>query len=102
MLTKEICPRCQGNGFIKVKESIENPIDIVQQCTMCNSQGELMIDEQRFKSIFDKEREAYRYRDKLSVEHVKKLENTIEQLMRDKAALQDQLDKYIDKQMEQR
>jgi len=69
---------------------------------MCNSQGELMIDEQRFKSIFDKEREAYRYRDKLSVEHVKKLENTIEQLMRDKAALQDQLDKYIDKQMEQR
>ena len=61
-----------------------------------------MIDEQRFKSIFDKEREAYRYRDKLSVEHVKKLENTIEQLMRDKAALQDQLDKYIDKQMEQR
>ena len=85
-----------------MKESIENPIDIVQQCTMCNSQGELMIDEQRFKSIFDKEREAYRYRDKLSVEHVKKLENTIEQLMRDKAALQDQLDKYIDKQMEQR
>ena len=61
-----------------------------------------MIDEQRFKSIFDKEREAYRYRDKLSIEHVKKLENTIEQLMRDKAALQDQLDKYIDKQMEQR
>ena len=85
-----------------MKESIENPIDIVQQCTMCNSQGELMIDEQRFKSIFDKEREAYRYRDKLSVEHVKKLENTIEQLMRDKAALQDQLDKHIDKQMEQR
>jgi hypothetical protein len=61
-----------------------------------------MIDEQRFKTIFDQEREAYRYRDKLSIEHVKKLENTIEQLMKDKAVLQDQLDKYIDKEMERR
>jgi hypothetical protein len=102
MKTKQICPRCQGNGFIKVKESIENPTDIVQQCTMCNSQGELMIDEQRLKTIFDQEREKYRYRDKLTIEHVRKLENTIEQLMRDKASLQDQLDKHIDKQMEQR
>ena len=61
-----------------------------------------MIDEQRFKTIFDQEREAYRYRDKLSIEHVKKLENTIEKLMKDKAVLQDQLDKYIDKEMERR
>jgi hypothetical protein len=69
---------------------------------MCKSEGELMIDEQRFKSIFDKEREAYRYRDKLSIEHVKKLEMQIENLMKDKAMLQDQLDKYIDKEMEKR
>ena len=102
MLTKEICPRCQGNGFIKVKESIENPIDIVQQCTMCKSQGEIMIDEQRLKTIFEIHREKYRYKDKLTIEHVQHLEKTIEQLMRDKAALQDQLDKHIDKQMEQR
>jgi len=61
-----------------------------------------MIDEQRFKSIFDKEREAYRYRDKLSIEHVKKLEMQIENLLKDKAMLQDQLDKYIDKEMEKR
>jgi len=85
-----------------VKESIENPIDIVQQCTMCNSQGELMIDEQRLKTIFEVHREKSRYKDKLTIEHVQHLEKTIEQLMRDKAALQDQLDKYIDKQMEQR
>ena len=85
-----------------MKESIENPIDIVQQCTMCKSEGELMIDEQRIKTIFDQERENYRYRNKLTIDHVKTLEKTIEQLMRDKAALQDQLDKYIDKQMEQR
>ena len=51
MQTKKICPRCQGNGFIKVKESVENPIDTVQQCTQCDSQGEIMIDEQRSKTI---------------------------------------------------
>jgi DnaJ-class molecular chaperone len=50
-MQKKICPRCQGNGFIKVKESIENPTEVVQQCTLCNSQGEIMIDEQRSKSI---------------------------------------------------
>ena len=51
MKTKTICPRCRGNGFIKVKKSIENPTEVVQQCTLCNSQGEIMIDEQRSKSI---------------------------------------------------
>ena len=61
-----------------------------------------MMDEQRLKTIFDQERENYRYRDKLTIEHVQKLENTIEQLMKDKAVLQDQLDKHIDKEMEKR
>jgi DnaJ-class molecular chaperone len=102
MKTKKICPRCQGNGFIKVKESIENPIDIVQQCTMCKSEGELMIDEQRIKTIFDQERENYRYRNKLTIDHVKTLEKQIENLIKDKAMLQDQLDKYIDKEMDKR
>ena len=50
-MQKKICPRCQGNGFIKVKESIENPTEVVQQCTLCKSEGEIMIDEQRSKSI---------------------------------------------------
>jgi|TARA_R110002020_G_scaffold39098_2_gene116780 DnaJ-class molecular chaperone len=36
-----ICPRCKGNGYFTVKESINNPADIVVQCPMCNSQGEL-------------------------------------------------------------
>ena len=102
MKTKQICPRCQGNGFIKVKQSIENPIDTVQQCTMCKSEGELMMDEQRIKTIFDQERENYRYRNKLTIDHVKTLEKQIEILIKDKAMLQDQLDKYINKEMEQR
>jgi hypothetical protein len=61
-----------------------------------------MMDEQRLKTIFDQEREKYRYRDKLTIEHVQKLEKEIEILMKDKAVLQDQLDKYIDKEMEKR
>ena len=69
---------------------------------MCKSEGELMMDEQRIKNIFDEHREKYRYKDKLTVEHVKLLEKQIENLMKDKAVLQDQLDKYIDKEMGQR
>ena len=85
-----------------MKESIENPIEIVQQCTMCNSEGETMIDEQRIKTIFDQERENYKYRNKLTIDHVKTLEKQIEILIKDKAMLQDQLDKYIDKEMDKR
>ena len=102
MKTKEICPRCRGNGFIKVKRSIEDLTEVVQQCTQCDSQGEIMIDEQRIKTIFDQERENYRYRNKLTIDHVKTLEKQIEILIKDKAVLQDQLDKYIDKEMEKR
>ena len=85
-----------------MKASVDDPTELVQQCTMCKSEGELMMDEQRLKSIFDQEREKYRYRDKLTIEHVKTLEKQIENLMKDKAVLQDQLDKYIDKEMERR
>ena len=46
---KIICPRCTGNGYFKVKESAENPVDKVTQCPMCNSQGE--IDEEKSDSI---------------------------------------------------
>jgi len=102
MKTKEICPRCRGNGFIKVKKSIEDLTEVVQQCTQCDSQGEIMIDEQRIKTIFDQERENYKYRNKLTIDHVKTLEKQIEILIKDKAMLQDQLDKYINKEMEKR
>ena len=36
-----ICPRCKGNGYFTVKKSINNPVDIVVQCPMCKSQGEV-------------------------------------------------------------
>ena len=36
---KIICPRCSGNGYFKVKESVERQVDKVVQCPMCKSQG---------------------------------------------------------------
>ncbi len=36
-----ICPRCKGNGFFTVKESVDKPLDKVVQCPMCNSKGEI-------------------------------------------------------------
>src|SRR5210317_787619 len=47
----QICQRCHGNGYIKVKESIENPTETIQQCPLCDSQGEIMLDRQRMNSI---------------------------------------------------
>ena len=47
----KICPRCQGNGFFKVKESVNNEVDVVVQCTLCNSEGE--IHDKEFDEYFD-------------------------------------------------
>ena len=47
---KVICPRCTGNGYFKVKESVERQVDKVVQCPMCNSQGE--IDEEKSDTIY--------------------------------------------------
>jgi DNA-directed RNA polymerase subunit RPC12/RpoP len=46
---KIICPRCSGNGFFKVKESVDHQKDKVVQCPMCESQGE--VDETKMDSI---------------------------------------------------
>ena len=40
----KICPRCKGNGYIKVIKEVAWPSkeqQIVAQCSMCNSQGEI-------------------------------------------------------------
>ena len=47
----KICPRCKGNGFFKVKESVERKVDIVVQCPMCNSKGE--VHDKEFDEYFD-------------------------------------------------
>ena len=50
-MTDKICPRCKGNGFIKVKESVERKVDVVVQCPMCNSKGE--VHDKEFDEYFD-------------------------------------------------
>ena len=47
----KICPRCKGNGFFKVKESVERKVDVVVQCPMCNSEGE--VHDKEFDDYFD-------------------------------------------------
>ena len=47
----KICPRCKGNGIFKVKESVERKVDIVVQCPMCNSKGE--VHDKEFDDYFD-------------------------------------------------
>ena len=46
-MTKTICQRCHGNGYIKVKKSIENPTETIQQCPLCDSQGEITMNTER-------------------------------------------------------
>ena len=50
-MTNKICPRCKGNGFFKVKESVERKMDVVVQCPMCNSKGE--VHDKEFDEYFD-------------------------------------------------
>ena len=42
MEKKMICPRCMGNGYVKIpNEDVGIPKEIVAQCTMCESKGEI-------------------------------------------------------------
>ena len=42
--TKKICPRCLGNGYIRIPNaSVDVPKQITINCTMCDSQGEVYL-----------------------------------------------------------
>jgi uncharacterized protein YlxW (UPF0749 family) len=74
----QICQRCRGNGYIKVKESIENPTEIIQQCPICNSQGEIMD-----QNTFEETRQRHRIKTErlmLESELVKQLNKVIKRL----------------------
>ena len=41
-IKKIICPRCTGNGYVKIpNEAVGVSKEIIAQCTMCDSQGEI-------------------------------------------------------------
>jgi DnaJ-class molecular chaperone len=47
--SKKICPRCFGNGYIRIpNEAVGIPKQVIAQCTMCDSQGELNYEEPNF------------------------------------------------------
>ncbi len=53
----KICPRCKGNGYIKVVKEVTWPSreqQIVVQCSMCNSEGEIEDDGQSGTTGSDK------------------------------------------------
>tara|TARA_R100001079_G_scaffold98158_1_gene61897 strand:+ start:246 stop:452 length:207 start_codon:yes stop_codon:yes gene_type:complete len=41
-LINAICPRCEGNGFIRVTDLLGEDIDQAD-CPQCDSQGEVML-----------------------------------------------------------
>jgi hypothetical protein len=91
MQTKTICQRCLGNGYIKVKKSVDDPKDIIEQCPMCHSQGEIMIDRQRMNSI---KTERLLLESKLVKElngMIKKLNDEVDMLTKQKIYLQSKL-----------
>jgi len=42
LLVDTICPRCEGNGFIRVADLLGEDIDQAD-CPQCDSQGEVML-----------------------------------------------------------
>ena len=42
-IKKIICPRCKGNGYIKIPHESVEKLDksVISQCTMCESEGEI-------------------------------------------------------------
>jgi len=41
-LVKTICPRCNGNGFIRIQDLLGEDIDQID-CPQCDSMGELFL-----------------------------------------------------------
>ncbi len=46
----KICPQCKGNGFVKLSIE-EGRVDVVTQCSLCNSEGE--VHDKEFDEYFD-------------------------------------------------
>ena len=74
-----------------MKKSIEDLTEVVQQCTQCDSQGEIMIDRQRMNSI---ETERLLLESKLVKKLngvIKKQNDEIDMLIKQKEFLQSKL-----------
>ena len=83
-----------------MKKSVDNPEDVIEQCPMCYSQGEIMIDRQRMNSI---KTERLLLESKLVKELngvIKKLNDEVDMLTKQKIYLQSKLKEKNNKEME--
>jgi len=74
-----------------VKESVDNPKDVIEQCPMCLSQGEIMIDKERMNTI---RTERLMLESKLVKQLngvIKKLNDEVDMLTKQKVYLQSKL-----------
>jgi uncharacterized protein YbaR (Trm112 family) len=74
-----------------VKQSIDNPVDEILQCPLCNSEGELMMDQERMNSITT---QRLMLESKLVKELngvIKKLNDEVDMLTKQKIYLQSKL-----------
>ena len=101
-MLKKICPRCQGNGYIKVKQSIDNPVDEILQCPLCNSEGELMMDQEKMNSITTQRLMLESKLVKKLNGVIKKLNDEVDMLTKQKIYLQSKLKEKKGDQNDQR
>jgi len=89
---KRVCPRCQGNGYIKITRSVDDQRDGIVQCPMCNSEGAIPVDTiSNLKEINKVQRILYKKSSLLNRDLVKSLINKIRVLQKQKVSLQKKL-----------
>ena len=83
-----------------MKESVDNPKDVIEQCPMCLSQGEIMIDRERMNTI---RTERLMLESKLVKQLngvIKKLNDEVDMLTKQKVYLQSKLKEKTKKENE--
>ena len=88
---KRVCPRCQGNGYIRIKRSVEDQRDGIVQCPMCNSEGAIPMELEKVKEQNKIQRILYKQSSLLTRDLVKSLISKIRILQKQKVFLQKKL-----------
>jgi len=58
-MTKKICHNCKGNGYLRLAFEAE---EVIEQCKVCHSQGELEEDKHYHQSWDDTDYKGNTYR----------------------------------------
>ena len=88
---KRVCPRCQGNGYIKIKRSVDDQRDGIVQCPLCNSEGAIPMELDKVKEQNKIQRILYKKSSLLTRDLVKSLISKIRMLQKQKVFLQKKL-----------